>query len=38
MIYPIVGYGDPILKTKTTDIPKDYLDLKKLVADMYDTM
>ena len=38
MIYPIVGYGDPILKAKTTDIPTDFPDLKKLVADMYDTM
>lgn len=38
MIYPIVGYGDPILKAKTTDIPRDFPDLKKLVADMYDTM
>ena len=38
MIYPIVGYGDPILKAKTVEIARDFPDLKKLVADMYDTM
>jgi peptide deformylase len=38
MIFPIVGYGDPVLKAKTAEIPKDFPDLKKLVADMYDTM
>jgi peptide deformylase len=38
MILPIVAYGDPVLKTVTKEIPKDYLDLKKLVADMYETM
>lgn len=38
MIYPITAYGDPVLRTKTKDIPQDYPDLKKLVADMYETM
>jgi peptide deformylase len=40
MIYPIVAYGDPVLKTLAKDIdPNDtQLDLKKLVADMYETM
>ncbi|GAB4409682.1 MAG: peptide deformylase [Microscillaceae bacterium] len=40
MIYPIVAYGDPVLRQKTRDIdPADpQLDLKKLVADMYETM
>lgn len=38
MIYPIVGYGDPILKAKTVEIAPDFPEIKKLVADMYDTM
>ncbi len=38
MIYPITAYGDPILRTKTKEIPQEYPDLKKLVADMFDTM
>lgn len=40
MIYPIVAYGDPVLKKLAQDIdPEDEsLDLKKLVADMFETM
>jgi peptide deformylase len=38
MIYPITVFGDPVLKTKAKEIPQDYPDLKKLIADMYDTM
>jgi peptide deformylase len=38
MIYPIVAYGDPVLKKKAADIPKDYPNLKELIADMYETM
>ncbi len=38
MIYPIVAYGDPVLKKKASDIPKDYPKLKELIADMYETM
>lgn len=38
MIYPIVGYGDPILRKETRFIEKDELDLKKLSADMFETM
>ncbi|MEQ8360963.1 MAG: peptide deformylase [Cytophagales bacterium] len=38
MIYPIVAYGDPVLKKRARDINKDELDLKQLVADMYETM
>ncbi|WP_026461978.1 peptide deformylase [Adhaeribacter aquaticus] len=38
MIYPIVAYGDPVLKAKAQDIPQDFPDLKKLVENMYDTM
>ncbi len=40
MIYPIVGYGDTVLKKVAEDIQQDdkSIDLKKLVADMYETM
>jgi peptide deformylase len=37
MIYPIVAYGNPILKTKAKDIPKGE-DIKELVNDMFETM
>jgi peptide deformylase len=38
MIYPIVAYGDPVLRKVARDITKDELDLPQLVADMYETM
>ncbi|MFN8165181.1 MAG: peptide deformylase [Bacteroidia bacterium] len=38
MIYPIVAYGDPVLKKKASDITKDYPDLDKLIDNMYETM
>lgn len=40
MIYPIVAFGDPVLKTPAKDIPADFApqDLSQLIADMYDTM
>jgi peptide deformylase len=38
MILPIVAYGDPILKKKSSEITSDYVDLKSLIADMYETM
>ncbi len=38
MIYPIVLYGDPVLKKKAQDIEKDTSDLKQLVEDMFETM
>jgi peptide deformylase len=37
MIYPIVMYGDPVLRQRAKDIEKG-TDLKQLVADMVDTM
>ncbi|RED99569.1 peptide deformylase [Marinoscillum furvescens] len=37
MIYPIVLYGDPVLKKGAEDIPHGE-DIKELVADMFDTM
>lgn len=38
MIYPIVAYGDPVLKEVAEDIPQDFPDLKELIEDMYTTM
>ena len=38
MIYPIVAYGDPVLKKKAADIEKGSIDIKKLAEDMFDTM
>ncbi|OON68245.1 peptide deformylase [Hymenobacter sp. CRA2] len=40
MIYPIVAYGDPVLKARAKDIPADFSadELQKLIADMYETM
>ena len=37
MIYPIVMYGDPVLRQRAKDIEQG-TDLKQLVADMMDTM
>ena len=37
MVYPIVVYGDPILRKKATDVSKG-TDLKPFIADMYETM
>lgn len=38
MILPIVAYGSPILRKVCADIPADYPDLQKLIADMWETM
>lgn len=38
MIYPIVVYGDPVLKKRAEDIEKESLDVKALAADMFETM
>ncbi len=38
MILPIAVYGHPILKKKGEQIDKNYLDLDKLIEDMYETM
>jgi peptide deformylase len=37
MVYPIVVYGDPILRKKATDVEKG-TDIKPFVADLYETM
>lgn len=38
MIYPIVAYGDAILRKSTRFIEKGELDIKQLSADMFETM
>ena len=38
MVYPIIVYGDPILRKRAKEIPKDIADLPGLVQDMFDTM
>jgi len=38
MIYPIIAYGDPVLRKRAQDIEKDSLDLKQLSEDMFETM
>lgn len=38
MILPIIGYGDPVLRKKGVEIPQDYLNLKQIIADMFETM
>lgn len=38
MILPIVAYGDPVLRKKAVEIPKEYANLKQIVADMFETM
>jgi peptide deformylase len=38
MIYPIVAYGDPVLKKEAEEIEKDYPELDKLIGDMFETM
>lgn len=38
MIYPIVVYGDPVLKRRGADIEKGSIDVKQLSDDMFETM
>lgn len=38
MKLPVYLYGHPVLRKKSTGITPDYPELKKLVADMFDTM
>ena len=38
MILPIRAYGDPVLKKVAQDIEPGHPDLKKLIADMFETM
>lgn len=38
MILPVYLYGQPVLRKEAEEVPTDYPDLKKLIADMYETM
>jgi len=38
MIYPIVVYGDPVLKKRGADIVQGEIDVKQLSEDMFETM
>jgi peptide deformylase len=38
MVFPIVAYGDPVLRKKGEEISKDYPELEKLIEDMFETM
>ena len=38
MIYPILAYGDNILRKEAEDYPRDSEDLTQLVENMYETM
>lgn len=38
MVLPVYIYGHPVLRKEAEDIENDYPDLKKLIADMFETM
>jgi len=38
MVYPIVMYGDPVLRKRAKEVEKDSLDIKAFVQDMFETM
>jgi peptide deformylase len=38
MILPVYLYGHPVLREEAKEVPGDYPDLKKLIANMFDTM
>ena len=38
MIYPVVLYGDPVLKKEAREVDPIDVDIKELVADMFETM
>lgn len=38
MVYPIVVYGDPVLRKRAVEIPHLGIDVATLAADMYETM
>lgn len=38
MIYPIIAYGDPVLRKKTKELTQDYPKLEILLEDMFETM
>ncbi|MGY5352553.1 peptide deformylase [Wenyingzhuangia sp. IMCC45533] len=38
MILPVVAYGDPVLRKVAKEVDRDYPDLSKLIANMWETM
>ncbi|HLP50156.1 MAG TPA: peptide deformylase [Chitinophagales bacterium] len=38
MVFPIVAYGDPVLRKVAVEIDKNYPELDKLIDDMFETM
>jgi peptide deformylase len=38
MIYPIVAYGDPVLRVKAKEITPEYPNLSDVIANMFETM
>lgn len=38
MVYPIIVYGDPILRKRAKDLTRGSVDLPGLIQDMFDTM
>ncbi|NND63732.1 MAG: peptide deformylase [Flavobacteriaceae bacterium] len=38
MIYPIVAYGDPVLRKKTKEIDPDYPNFDQVLENMFETM
>ncbi len=38
MVYPIIMYGDPVLRKRAKEIEKGSMDIKAFVQDMYETM
>lgn len=38
MVLPVYLYGHPVLRREAEDIDRDYPDLPKLIADMFETM
>ncbi|MFM8739595.1 MAG: peptide deformylase [Cytophagales bacterium] len=38
MVYPIVMYGDPVLRKKAREVEKDEMDVKAFAQDMFETM
>lgn len=38
MVYPIVVYGDPILRKRAKDVDKGSLDIKTIIQDMFESM
>lgn len=38
MVLPVYLYGHPVLRKTAAEVPADYPDLQKLIADMWETM